>query len=87
MITNMKKTYIQPLSQEFLPTYQAEMMAPNGTHSIDPYQEKGTMNIGGDDGDVDGYETPNSLSPSLTKERILWSDGEPGANSISRGLW
>lgn len=87
MITNMKKTYIQPQSQEFLPSYQTEMMNPNGTHSIDPYKEKGTMNIGGDEGDVDGYDTPNSLSPSAAKERMLWGEGESGTNSISSGLW
>ena len=83
----MKKTYIQPYSQRFVASYPTEIMNPSGTHSIEPYKEAGTMNIGGDEGDVDGYETPNSLSPSLTKERILWSDGEPSANSISRGLW
>ncbi len=83
----MKKIYIQPQSQEFLPSYQTETMQPTGTHSIDPYQEKGTMNIGGDDGDVDGYETPNSLSPSAAKERMLWGSGESAAPSTSDGLW
>ena len=81
----MKKTYIQPYSQQLTVSDSTELMLVQGSHSVESFQDAGTMNIGGDDG-IDDDGTPNPQN-SLTKERILWSDGEPGANSISRGLW
>ena len=83
----MKKIYIQPKTHRFVASYPTAVMDPSGTHSIEPYKEAGTMYVGGDDGDVDGYETPNSLSPSAAKERMLWGDGEAAAPSSSDGLW
>ena len=83
----MKQTYIQPNTHLFVASYPTEIMDPSGTHSIEPYKEAGTMYIGGDDGDVVGYETPISLSPSAAKERMLWGDGNPGDNTSSGGLW
>ena len=83
----MKKIYIKPQSELFISSYKTETMQPGGTHSIDPYQEKGVYNLGGDDGDTDGYAEPSSGSAS--RERILWGgkDQEANPNPGGVGLW
>lgn len=82
----MKKTYIKPISQQFFSSFLTETMSPSGTHSIDPYTEKGTMYIGGDDGDEDGYQDPSASSSA--RERLLWGDGDTGGSPSSGvSLW
>lgn len=82
----MKKTYIKPLSQSFFSSFLTETMSPGGTHSIDPYQEKSTMYIGGDEGDEDGYVVPSTSAAS--RQRLLWGDGDAGVSSSSNeSLW
>ena len=83
----MKRTDIQPYSQQLTVFDSTDLMLVQGSHSVESFKDAGTMNIGGDDGDVDGYETPNSLSPSAAKERMLWGEGESGSNTSSGGLW
>lgn len=81
----MKKTYMKPQSILFVATYDTETMEVSGTHSIDPYTEKGMKYIGGDDGDVDGYEAPTGSSAA--RERLLWGEGKSSESLPSGSLW
>ena len=81
----MKKTYMKPQSILFVATYDTETMEVSGTHSIDPYMEKGIYNIGGDEGDAEGIQP--SATGSGARERLLWGEGKSSESLPSGSLW
>ena len=80
----MKKTYIQPYSQQLTFSNSTELMLVKGSHTVESFKEAGTMNIGGDEGDVDGLQPATG---SGARERLLWGEGKSSESLPSGSLW
>ncbi len=62
----MKKVYICPSSADSSYHLSGPVMNVEGSHQINSFAEKETMNLGGDLGETSGTKTKS----------VLWSDGK-----------
>lgn len=62
----MKKVYICPSSADSSYQLSGPVMNVEGSHQINSFSEKETMNLGGDLGETSGTKTRS----------VLWSDGK-----------
>ena len=69
----MKKVYICPSSADSSYHLSGPVMNVEGSHQINSFAEKETMNLGGDLGETSGTKTKS--------ESVLWSDGKDAETS------